>query len=307
MSDQDDKSKLTRRDFLRKTVLYGAAGTGLVGLAATPLLDLKTGSSSDELFQKHYKKLTADEIKEILRKIEERTKKKYGVDVTVSDDKPMEDVTFAYALNLDVCIGCRRCVHACVEENNQSRNPEIQWIRVLELDKGGFNLEHSNHNYAHEVPKEGKFYMPVQCHQCANPPCVKVCPVKATWKEDDGIVVVDYNWCIGCRYCQAACPYYARRFNYFTPEIKPEEITKDQAYLGNRIRPNGVMEKCTYCIQRTRKGLMPACLEACPTGARKFGDLEDQRSPVRYILENKNVYVFKEELGTIPRFFYYFD
>jgi molybdopterin-containing oxidoreductase family iron-sulfur binding subunit len=307
MSDNREKKKLSRREFLRKTVGYGAAGLGLVGLAATPLLDMNTGNATRELFQKHYKKLNDEEIKQILERIEKRTKEQYGVDVRVTNEKPPGNVVFAYALNLDVCIGCRKCVQACVKENNQSRDPAIQWIRVLEMDKGGFDLERSNHTYQHEVPREGKFYMPVQCHQCANPPCVKVCPVHATWKEKDGIVVVDYNWCIGCRYCQAACPYYARRFNFFKPQIKPGEINPDQAYLGNRIRPNGVMEKCTYCMQRTRKGLMPACLEACPTGARKFGDLDDQHSSVRVILENKNVYVFKEELGTIPRFFYYFD
>ncbi len=302
-----EPKELSRRDFVKKTAAYGAAGAGLLGLAASPLLKMNTGNSFKELFQKHYKKLTDEDKALILERIARQTKEQYGADVKVSDDKPVEGVTFSYALNLDVCIGCRKCVQACVEENNQSRDPRIEWIRVLEMNKGGFNLEKSDHNYDHEVPQEGKFYMPVQCHQCANPPCVKVCPVHATWKEPDGIVVVDYNWCIGCRYCQAACPYYARRFNYYKPKLEAQEVNPEQAYLGNRIRPNGVMEKCTYCIQRTRKGLMPACLEACPTGARKFGDLTDLRSSVRHILDNKSVYVFKEELGTIPRFFYYFD
>lgn len=305
--NKEEKNKLNRRTFIRKMVVYGTAGAGLLALAAHPLLKRETGDHTRNFFQKHYKKLTKKQKQEILDKIEENTQKKYGVAVEVTAEEPLSDVVFGYALNLDLCIGCRKCVHACVEENNQSREPAIEWIRVLELKKGGFNLEDAEHNYTHPVPKEGKFYMPVQCHQCENPPCVRVCPVKATWQEKDGITVVDYNWCIGCRYCQAACPYFARRFNYEKPEIKPEEINPNQAYLGNQIRPAGVMEKCTYCIQRTRKGLMPACVEACPTGARKFGDLNDQHSTVRYILENKNVYIFKEELGTLPRFFYYFD
>ncbi len=307
MSEKEDKTTLSRREFVKKATTYGAAGVGLLGLAATPLLKRDTGDSFKEIFQEHYKKLSPQDLEKILRRIEEKTKKQYGADVRVTDDKPIEDVVFGYALNLDICIGCRKCVHACVKENNQSRDPAIEWIRVLELDKGGFNMEHANHTYDHKVPQEGKFYMPIQCHQCENPPCVRVCPTKATWQEKDGIIVVDYNWCIGCRYCQAACPYFARRFNFYKPRLEPEEIEPDQAYLGNRIRPSGVIEKCTFCIQRTRKGQMPACLEACPTGARKFGDLNDQRSPVRYILENKNVYIFKEELGTIPRFFYYFE
>jgi molybdopterin-containing oxidoreductase family iron-sulfur binding subunit len=162
-------------------------------------------------------------------------------------------------------------------------------------------------DYEHAVPAPGKYYMPVQCQQCDDAPCVKVCPVEATWKEKDGIVVVDYNWCIGCRYCEAACPYHARRFNWSAPEIPAGEINPNQGYLSNRIRPQGVVEKCTFCLHRTRKGLLPACLEACPTGARVFGNLLDPDSEIRWVLENKRVYVLKEELGTRPRFFYYFD
>jgi molybdopterin-containing oxidoreductase family iron-sulfur binding subunit len=149
--------------------------------------------------------------------------------------------------------------------------------------------------------------MPVQCQQCDNPPCVDVCPVEATWKEDDGIVVVDYNWCIGCRYCEAACPYHARRFNWTRPVIPKEEINPKQSYLSNRIRPQGVMEKCTFCLHRTREGKMPACLEACPTGARVFGNLLDPDSEIRKVIDNKRVFVLKEELGTRPSFFYFFD
>jgi molybdopterin-containing oxidoreductase family iron-sulfur binding subunit len=157
------------------------------------------------------------------------------------------------------------------------------------------------------VPADGKYYLPVQCQQCDNAPCVKVCPVEATWKEKDGIVVIDYNWCIGCRYCQAACPYHARRFNWKKPEIPAEEVNPVQAYLSNRIRSKGTMEKCTFCLHRTRKGKMPACLEACPTGARVFGNVLDPESEIRWVLENKRVFVLKEDLGTAPSFFYFFD
>jgi Fe-S-cluster-containing dehydrogenase component len=146
--------------------------------------------------------------------------------------------------------------------------------------------------------------MPVQCQQCANPPCVKVCPVHATWQEKDGITVIDYDWCIGCRYCEAACPYWARRFNFAKPHIPKERLNPDMAYLGNRPRSKGVMEKCHFCIQRTRAGRYPACLEVCPAGARKFGNALDPESEVAYILRNKRVFVqLKEELGTSPRFF----
>ena len=149
--------------------------------------------------------------------------------------------------------------------------------------------------------------MGVQCFHCENPPCVDVCPVGATWKEDDGIVVVDYDWCVGCRYCEAACPYWGRRFNWKEPTVPVEEYNTQQHYLGNRMRSKGVMEKCTFCIQRSREGEQPACAEACPTGARIFGNLLDPNSEIRYVLANKKVFRLKEELGTEPKFWYFMD
>jgi len=227
----------------------------------------------------------------------------------VKDYKPMDGAEFRYCLNLTRCIGCRKCVHACVAENNQSRNPEIQYIRVLKMPHGSLDMEKGDHYYSPAaVPEKGFFYMPVQCQQCENPPCVKVCPVKATWQEPDGITVIDYDWCIGCRYCEAACPYFARRFNWTKPSIPKDRLNPDMSYLGNRPRRQGVMEKCHFCIQRTRQGRYPACLEVCPAGARKFGNVLDPESEVSYILKNKRVFIqLKEELGTSPRFFYYFD
>jgi Fe-S-cluster-containing dehydrogenase component len=221
-------------------------------------------------------------------------------------------VEFGYALNLTRCIGCRRCAHACLKENNLSRDDpediEMSYIRVLELEKGAMNLETSNVDYhPATVPQKDNFYMPVQCHQCRESPCTKVCPVQATWREPDGIVTVDYNWCIGCRYCMAACPYDARRFNYQKPTIAKEQINPNQSYLSNRIRPKGVVEKCTFCLHRTREGKYPACLEVCPTGARVFGNLRDPNSEISYILNNKRVDILKEDVGTLPRFYYFFD
>jgi len=193
-----------------------------------------------------------------------------------------------------------------VKENNQGRDPAIQYIKVLEMDIGTMNLEKGDQYYNGIVPKKGKFYMPIQCHQCDNPPCVKSCPVEATWKEKDGIVVIDSEWCIGCRYCMAACPYEARRFNYSEPKIPKKEVNTTQGYLSNRVKPKGVVEKCHFCLHRTREGKLPACQEACPTGARKFGNLNDPKSDVAIIFKKKRIFVLKEELNTSPRFFYYF-
>jgi molybdopterin-containing oxidoreductase family iron-sulfur binding subunit len=197
-----------------------------------------------------------------------------------------------------------------VAENNQSRDPQIQWIRVVRMDKAkGIDFDSAEHYYnPAEVPEEGHTYMPIACQQCENPPCTKVCPVQATWKENDGIVVVDYNWCIGCRYCMAACPYGARHFNWKKSQVPPEELNPDTHYLGNRPRPVGVVEKCTFCVQRTREqpGRYPACEEVCPVGARKFGNLLDPKSEMRYLIENKRVFILKEELNTQPKFFYFY-
>lgn len=305
------------RPMTRRTFLKGAAASmvGVAGLMAAlkPLLELESGAITlDELLQKHYRQLTPEDLRRIMDNLAAKAEKEHGVRPSLRDLKPLDGVEFGYALNLTRCIGCRKCAHACLAENNQSRaNPddiEMSYIRVLELDKGAINLETSNVYYNPEtVPQPDKYYMPVQCHQCRQAPCTKVCPVQATWQEKDGIVVVDYNWCIGCRYCMAACPYDARRFNYQKPTIAKEQINPNQTYLSNRIRPKGVVEKCTFCLHRTRDGKYPACLEVCPTGARVFGNLLDPDSEINYILKNKRVYILKEDVGTQPRFYYFFD
>jgi len=251
-----------------------------------------------------------DQLKTRIAEMERRYKEQLGQNITVSEQGPLAGVHFAYALDISRCIGCRRCVNACVKENNQSRDPQIHWIKVLSMEKDkGVDFAHADPYYQPAtVPEEGHFYVPVQCQQCENPPCVKVCPVHATWQEEDGITVVDYDWCIGCRYCEAACPYWARRFNFTKPSIPKDRLNPHMAYLGNRPRRQGVMEKCHFCIQRSRAGRYPACLEVCPAGARKFGNILDPNSEVSYILKSKRVFIqLKEEMGTSPRFFYYFD
>ena len=176
----------------------------------------------------------------------------------------------------------------------------------MEKDKG-VDFSHADPYYhPAQVPEEGHFYIPVGCQHCEDPPCTKVCPTGATWAEKDGIVAIDYDWCIGCRYCMAACPYGARHFNWTEPTIPSAELNPNMHYLGNRPRTKGVVEKCTFCIQRTRAGRYPACVEVCPVGARKFGNILDASSEIRYIIENKRILVLKEELNTVPRFFYFY-
>ena len=287
-----------RRAFMRTA----AAGAAVSALASC-------GVSMDDFLRKHFKELSKDDLAKVLAKVERKNKERFGRDTKVTAEGPLPGVEFGYGLDISRCIGCRRCVYACVKENNPSREePQIHWIRVLEMDKDqGVDLVHAELYYETDaVPRPGKFYFPVQCQQCRRPPCVLVCPVKATWQEPDGITVVDYNWCIGCRCCMSACPYGARHLNWATPTIPKEEINPHTHYLGNRLRPRGVVEKCTFCIQRTRNGRYPACVEACPVGARKFGNLLDPDSEIRYAIEHKRVFRLKEDLNTYPKFYYFF-
>ena len=304
---------LTRRRLLKKIGIAGFSGVAVA--SGTTLAEQVTEDGVEEfsdslasLFQTHYRRMSPEEVEATIARLQRKTKRKYGKNISIDTTPPLPNVLFGYALNISKCKGYRKCVDACVEENNQGRDTQIQYIRVLEMERGSMNLEESNHYYDPEtVPQKGKFYMPVQCMQCENPPCVRACPVKATWKETDGVVVIDYDWCIGCRYCMTACPYWARHFNWNEPELPPEELNPVTHYLGNRPRSKGVMEKCMFCVQRTRKGQQPACMEACPTGARIFGNLLDPESEIRYILENKTVFRLKEDLGTEPKFWYFTD
>jgi molybdopterin-containing oxidoreductase family iron-sulfur binding subunit len=325
MSEHDDKdsSRTTegpedrppdsppRRHFLKAAAKLGAAGGAAAATAGAARAAWGGSTLQDmmgDLLQDHYQRMTPDEITAALGRIERRAKRKQGVDITCKNTPPIPNTVFGYALNISKCQGYRDCVQACIQENNQGRDSQVQYIRVLELDQGTMDLEKSDHYYDPKAVRQpGKFYLPVQCQQCDNPPCVKACPVKATWKEPDGIVVIDYDWCIGCRYCMTACPYWARHFNWTEPQVPAEEFNIVTHYLGNRPRPQGVVEKCHFCTQRTREGRQPACQEACPTGARIFGNLLDPDSEIRYVLANKQVFRLKEELGTEPKFWYFTD
>ncbi len=294
----------TRRDFFK--VLGAGAATAAV---ATPTAAL--GFDLDSFFQKHFRRMDEDDLQKVLERKAKEYKEKYGKEFSVKATPAYQDVLFGYGLDISRCIGCRRCVHACVEENNQSRDPEIHWIRVLEFEREsairGINLEAGNAYYDHEtVPQPDKFYMPIACMQCEDSPCTNVCPTGATWRSDDGIVVIDYDWCIGCRYCMAACPYGARHFNWKEPTLPAEEVNTNIHLLGNAPRKKGVVEKCHWCLQRTREGQYPACHEACPVGARKFGNLLDPESEIRRVMATKRTFVLKSELGSNPKFFYFF-
>ncbi|MEJ2057614.1 MAG: 4Fe-4S dicluster domain-containing protein [Desulfofustis sp.] len=305
------KSAGNRRAFIKSLSIAAAAGSAALTTGCVPGAD---AASSEELklrwqefFKKNYRLMTQEEKDATVRRLERLAKLRNDLDIQMAAHPPLESVLYGYAFNITRCEGFMECVTACVKENNLDRKTNTQYIRIFEMDPGQLDPGTGDGQYYHEVPVDNKFYMGTQCFHCENAPCTKACPTRATWMEPDGIVVVDYDWCIGCRYCQAACPYYGRRFNWGKAEVPREEITPRQHYLGNRLRPKGKMEKCTFCIQRTRKGRLPACVEACPTGARVFGNLLDPDSEIRYVLKHKKVFRMKEELGTQPKFWYFID
>jgi molybdopterin-containing oxidoreductase family iron-sulfur binding subunit len=175
------------------------------------------------------------------------------------------------------------------------QSEEIKWIWKEEF-------EHAFHAYKDAPLREDLRHSDVLllCNHCDNPPCTRVCPTKATWKrKSDGLVMMDWHRCIGCRYCVAACPYGSRSFNWRDPKPFVEEI---QSTFPHRTR--GVVEKCTFCDERIARGQLPACVEACPENALAFGDLNDPNSNVARLLAENFAIRRKPDLGTRPQVYY---
>ncbi|MBM3940660.1 MAG: 4Fe-4S dicluster domain-containing protein [SAR202 cluster bacterium] len=211
-------------------------------------------------------------------------------------------------VDIDRCTSCRACVIACEAENNIPINTEDrftqqrvnQWIRIERYWEG-------------EFPNVKARYIPMLCQHCDNAPCEPVCPVYATYHNNEGLNVQVYNRCVGTRYCANACPYHARNFNYWEP-VWPEDFRN---YLNPdvTIRSRGIMEKCTFCVQRIRRAtrgrqdvadgaFAPACVQACPSDALVFGDILDENSKVAKLSKNERHYMVREVLGTLPSITY---
>jgi len=195
------------------------------------------------------------------------------------------------AIDLERCLGCWTCAVVCKAENNVPMG--LWWNRVL--TRGGDGMDMPSGTY----PDLEMSYLPLSCQHCEDAPCAKVCPTGATHIRNDGVVLIDYDKCIGCRYCMAACPYGVRVFNWAQPQRIPDF---DYGYAA--ARPKGVVEKCTFCVQRLDQGLDPACVVSCPAQARIFGDLNDPESTVSKAIRERGGQRLKEEKGTKPKVFY---
>jgi tetrathionate reductase subunit B len=188
-------------------------------------------------------------------------------------------------IDLRKCIGCQSCVVACKSENNVPVGVYRTWVQVVEVGQwerdpdGNGPIVHDGETY---VPAVKRFSLPRLCNHCDDPPCVEVCPVKATFKREDGLVLIDYPKCIGCGYCIQACPYDARYFN-------PIQQTAD---------------KCTFCVQRIDRGLLPACVTSCVGRARIFGDLNDPDSEVGNLIAQYSTERLNVSAGTHPQVYY---
>jgi len=194
--------------------------------------------------------------------------------------------------------GCTDCIAACDKAHNvphfTERAHEVKWIWKEPFDRA---FPDQGSRYTEEAFRDKPVL--VFCNHCENPPCVRVCPTKATWKRADGIVMMDWHRCIGCRYCVAGCPYGSRSFNWVNPRPYIKPLNPDFP-----TRTKGVVEKCNFCEERLAVGKLPACVEACREKALVFGNLEDPKSEARQLLRTRFTIRRKPELGTDPRIYY---
>lgn len=194
--------------------------------------------------------------------------------------------------------GCRRCIQACNDVHNipQIANPahEVKWIWTEPFPKV---FPFAQTPYTQQ--EHAGIAVPLLCNHCADPPCTRVCPTQATWKREDGVVMMDWHRCIGCRYCMAACPYGSRSFNWQDPRPAITNINADFP-----TRTKGVVEKCNFCEERLARGEGPACAEACTEHVFVFGNLADPDSAPRQLLRTRFAIQREPELGTGPSVYY---
>ncbi len=235
---------------------------------------------------------------------------------------------WSMVIDLDKCVACQGCSIACRFENNTPVVSPIEALRGRAIRWNDvFPMPVNPTEETGEYPYVNSRYLTRPCMHCENPPCIKVCPVQATYKDEEGLVRQNYDRCIGCRFCTVGCPYGVRYFNWYEPEwvgslekqLNPDVVMGNGILEGPAVRPKGVVEKCTFCIQRLRKArqraesegrdfrsdeYVPACVQTCTGKARFFGDLDDPDSTVSLLSSSQRAFRLLEDVGTHPKVIY---
>jgi [DsrC]-trisulfide reductase subunit O len=261
--------KKSRRDFLK------IAGLSALGLGAGPTLE-KVAKAAEAPYEPNPKALKA---------------KRWAMVIDIKKFRESGEEA------LNACITACHTVHNVPDFGNPK--DAVKWLWKAPFGEAFPSQEHA---HLHELQEHGMKGVPslVLCNHCDNPPCVRVCPTKATFRRADGLVLMDFHRCIGCRYCMAACPFGARSLNW----RDPRDFIKTKLNREYPTRTRGVVEKCNFCAERLAVGKMPACVEACKNGEMAFGDLEDANSEVRELLRTHFAIRRKPQLGTHPQVYY---
>jgi len=296
MSEKEEKPrKKSRREFLQDLGIVGI-GTLLGGSAIFAGVNYdKKKKASDKM-----RVLTAEnELLEIEKSDTTKVVKSQLQNLTYLQKQGRDGLAgrrFVMVIDLSKCRNARKCMAAC--NNAHHLNPDQHNINVLKMQ---------------ETKETPAYYMPKPCQHCDNPPCVAVCPVDATFKRQDGIVLIDNERCIGCRFCIAACPYSARIFNWAEPIKSLEDEGQTYNVELNVPQRKGTVSKCLFSADRLREGKLPYCVSACPNGVYYFGDENEDtvtngttKETVRFkkLLEDNGGYTLMPELGTQPRVYY---
>jgi Fe-S-cluster-containing dehydrogenase component len=289
------KEEMSRKDFLKSAVVVGAGiavATGAVTVSKlSPPPETPEGEETIKKIP-DFKSITIDDKSDQLLIMQEELK--------IALAKPVEKRKWLMIIDTRKCVGCHACTIACIAENKLP--PGVVYRPVIQEEYGVF-------------PNPQLRFFPRPCLQCDNPPCVSVCPVHATWSRPDGIVQVDYDKCIGCRYCLSACPYGARTsdFGHFYTDEKPEfqqyEQKPSNEYGKNWRRnkhqsPIGNARKCHYCLHRLNEGYLPMCVTTCIGRANYFGDANNADSLVSKMARSANQIKLLPEKGTKPTVIY---
>ena len=285
-NNKDDKGKSGRREFIRRSLLAGGGAVFAGGITSGSSLKIDQGERE--------KALTADGRVVEVNKSDVHEVKEDSRSILRQAREGIPNRKFVMVVDLSKCKHAEKCKEACRKMHHLP--DEVNWLKVFKMQDSGTTAP---------------YWLPRPCFHCDNPPCVKVCPVDATFKRKDGIVLVDNERCIGCRFCMAACPYSARSFNWSRPPVSLD--TKDVQYSPEKSYPRriGTVEKCDFCPDQLRKGELPPCVKACPNGVYYMGDIYEDTvtngsETLRFsqLIKDKAGYRLYEDLGTEPSVYY---